>query len=107
MLQPKWPSSGVQIVAFQDSAAHCDAVFFLLLLFWLCGLHVVVFDFVRFTSCGCHEVFLLGRKFCCVLVGHHSPSLWVLEMYGLPGFVAQHSCQMLRIPTEIDFNPFC
>jgi hypothetical protein len=25
MFRPKWPSSGVQVVAFQDSDAHCNA----------------------------------------------------------------------------------
>jgi hypothetical protein len=28
MLQPNWPSSGVQVVMVTDSAAHCNAVFF-------------------------------------------------------------------------------
>jgi hypothetical protein len=28
MLQPNWPSSGVQVVMIKDSTAHCNAVFF-------------------------------------------------------------------------------
>jgi hypothetical protein len=43
MFRPKWPSSGVQIVVFQDSAAHCNAGFFLLLL-----LSLVIFGYVGF-----------------------------------------------------------
>jgi hypothetical protein len=32
MFRPKWPSSDVEFVVLQGSAAHCSAVFFLLLL---------------------------------------------------------------------------
>jgi hypothetical protein len=49
MFRPKWPSSGVQFVVFQDSAAHCNAVFFLLLL-----LPLVIFGYV-----GCTWLFLI------------------------------------------------
>jgi hypothetical protein len=31
MFRPNWPSSGVQVVTIKDIAAHCNAVFFLLL----------------------------------------------------------------------------
>jgi hypothetical protein len=31
MFRPNWPSSGVQVVMLKDSAAHCNAVAFLLL----------------------------------------------------------------------------
>jgi hypothetical protein len=46
MFRPKWPSSGAQVVVFQDSAAHCNAVFFLLLL-----LHLVIL--VMWVARGC------------------------------------------------------
>jgi hypothetical protein len=35
MFRPKYPSSGVQFVVFQDSAAQCNAVFSLVLLLLL------------------------------------------------------------------------
>jgi hypothetical protein len=44
MFRPKWPSSGVQFVVFQDSAAHCNSAFFLLLL-----LPLVIFGYVGCT----------------------------------------------------------
>jgi hypothetical protein len=58
MFQPNWPSSGVQIIVVKDSAAHCNTVFFLPTVvasgyFWLCGLHMIAFDFVWFVGCGC------------------------------------------------------
>jgi hypothetical protein len=30
MFRPNWPSSGVQVVLIKESAAHCNAGFFLL-----------------------------------------------------------------------------
>jgi hypothetical protein len=42
MFRPKRPPSGVQVVVSQDSAGQCNAGF-LLLLFWLRGLHVAAF----------------------------------------------------------------
>jgi hypothetical protein len=48
MFRPNWPSSGVEIVAVQESAAHCNPVLFPPIVissayFWLCRLHVVAF----------------------------------------------------------------
>jgi hypothetical protein len=46
MFQPKWPSSGVQVVVVQDSAAHCITVFIPPVAsgyLWLCGLHMAAF----------------------------------------------------------------
>jgi hypothetical protein len=31
MFRPNWPSSGVQVVVVKDSAAHCNAVSFSLI----------------------------------------------------------------------------
>jgi hypothetical protein len=56
MFWPKWPSSGVQVLVVQESAVHCNAVFLSsYCYFWLCGLHMVAFDFIQFTGCGCLE----------------------------------------------------
>jgi hypothetical protein len=48
VFRPKRPASGIQVVVFQDSAALCNAVFFLLLL------SVVIFGYV-----GCTSLFLI------------------------------------------------
>jgi hypothetical protein len=45
MFRPKWPSSDVQVVVLQDSAAHCNAGFFLLLflVMWVaCGMYLLL-----------------------------------------------------------------
>jgi hypothetical protein len=71
MFQPKWPSSGVQVVVVQDFAAHCNAVCFPSIViasgyfFWLCGLHMVAFAFVWFAGCGCLECSCWGGSVLC------------------------------------------
>jgi hypothetical protein len=44
MFPRKWPSSGVEVIVFQECAAHCNAVFFPLLL-----LPHVIFGYVGYT----------------------------------------------------------
>jgi hypothetical protein len=70
MFRPNWPSSGVQCVVVKDSAAHCNAVFFPLIVvasgyfgyvayrqlyLGVLRLHVVASGFVWFAGCGSLE----------------------------------------------------
>jgi hypothetical protein len=63
-----WPSSGGEIVEF---AAHSNAVSLsFCCYFWLCELYVVAFVLFGLLI-AVALIVLLGREFCCVLVGHY------------------------------------
>jgi hypothetical protein len=71
MFRPNWPSSGVQL---KDSAAHCNAVFFPLIVvasayfgyvayhLGVLGLQVVAFGFVWFVGSSRLEYSCWGNK---------------------------------------------
>ncbi|PNF19405.1 hypothetical protein B7P43_G03640 [Cryptotermes secundus] len=62
MFWPNQPSSGVQVVMIAESAAHCNAVLFL-----LCGglgLHLVMWVSHLFFDLGVLELLVFASWFC-------------------------------------------
>jgi hypothetical protein len=76
MFRPKWPSSGVQFVVFQDPAAHCNPILVLMLLLplvlvmWVVrsGFSVLCYELCySFLEVYLYEYIQLLYIWCCLL----------------------------------------